>query len=87
MTTFSAILVYYPQKYRLHVTKPPTVFFTAVTTDFNFFVALLDHVITDVTYSRVASYANIPSSLNTDVRAQDLAQSVDSCDVNAGSLT
>jgi len=87
MTTFSAILAYCPEKYRLHVTKPPTVFFTAVTTDFNFFAALLDHVITDVTYSRAASYANIPSSLNTDVRAQDLAQAVDSCDVNAGSLT
>ena len=60
MTTFSAILVYCPEKYRLHVTKPPTVFFNAVTTDFNFFVALLDHMITNVTYSRAASYANIP---------------------------
>jgi len=44
-------------------------------------------MITDVTYPRAASYANIPSSLNTDVRAQDVAQAVDSCDVNAGSFT
>lgn len=73
MTTFSSILAYCPEKYRLHVTQPAIVFFTVVTTDFNYFAALLDHVITDVTYPRAASYANIPSSLNADVRAQDLA--------------
>lgn len=84
MTTFSAILAYGPEKYRLHVTKPATVFFTVVTTDLQIYI---DHVITDVMYPRVASYANIPSSLNTDVRARDLAQAADSCDVNAGSLT
>jgi hypothetical protein len=55
---------------------------TVVTTDL-----YIDHVITDVTYTRAASYANIPTSLNTDVKAQDLAQAVDSCGVNAGSLT